>query len=314
MPLLADAEALHETVERLGEFAEPREPDVVLGAEARGFILGAALAYRLGCGFVAARKPGKLPWRTISAKYALEYGFDALELHADAIKHGLEGPDPRRPPGHRRHRPGQDRPRRAARRHRRRPRVRDRARVPERPREARRLRRLFTHPVLGLNAVGVEERPPCRYIIQSPDVRPAHRALHLRVPGARRGQSPALALPRSRAPARCGEPRRLQGHVRLRLRLRARRARDPRRARLGAARGVGHAVPQPDDRARSSRPRWSCSTSRRGGSRRASGRGASSATRRSARGPSPRRPSACSAAAKRSSGSPSSARSARTPP
>ncbi len=88
MPLLADPEALHETVERLAEFAEPRKPDVVLGAEARGFILGAALAYRLGCGFVAARKPGKLPWRTISAKYALEYGFDALELHADAISDG----------------------------------------------------------------------------------------------------------------------------------------------------------------------------------------------------------------------------------
>ena len=88
MPLLADPEALHETVERLAEFAEPRKPDVVLGAEARGFILGAALAYRLGCGFVAARKPGKLPWRTISAKYALEYGFDALEVHADAISDG----------------------------------------------------------------------------------------------------------------------------------------------------------------------------------------------------------------------------------
>jgi adenine phosphoribosyltransferase len=88
MPLLADSEALHETVERLAEFAEPRKPDVVLGAEARGFILGAALAYRLGCGFVAARKPGKLPWRTISAKYALEYGFDALELHADAVSQG----------------------------------------------------------------------------------------------------------------------------------------------------------------------------------------------------------------------------------
>ena len=90
MPLLADSEALHETVERLGAFAEPREPDVVLGAEARGFILGAALAYRLGCGFVPARKPGKLPWRTISAKYALEYGFDALELHADAISPGMK--------------------------------------------------------------------------------------------------------------------------------------------------------------------------------------------------------------------------------
>jgi adenine phosphoribosyltransferase len=90
MPLLADSEALHETVEQLGAFAGPREPDVVLGAEARGFILGAALAYRLGCGFVAARKPGKLPWRTISAKYALEYGFDALELHADAINPGTK--------------------------------------------------------------------------------------------------------------------------------------------------------------------------------------------------------------------------------
>jgi adenine phosphoribosyltransferase len=88
MPLLADAEALQETVERLAKFAEPRRPDVVLGAEARGFILGAALAYRLKCGFVAARKPGKLPWRTVSAKYALEYGFDALELHADAITGG----------------------------------------------------------------------------------------------------------------------------------------------------------------------------------------------------------------------------------
>jgi adenine phosphoribosyltransferase len=86
MPLLADPEALHETVERLAEFAEPRKPDLILGAEARGFILGAALAYRLDCGFVAARKPGKLPWRTVSVKYALEYGFDALELHADAIK------------------------------------------------------------------------------------------------------------------------------------------------------------------------------------------------------------------------------------
>jgi adenine phosphoribosyltransferase len=88
MPLLADADALHETVERLAEFAEPRRPDLILGAEARGFILGAALAYRLHCGFIPARKPGKLPWRTVSVKYALEYGFDALELHADAITPG----------------------------------------------------------------------------------------------------------------------------------------------------------------------------------------------------------------------------------
>jgi adenine phosphoribosyltransferase len=88
MPLLADPEALHETVDLLCEWGEIREPDLILGAEARGFILGAAMAYKLGCGFVAARKPGKLPWRTISAKYALEYGFDVLELHADAITPG----------------------------------------------------------------------------------------------------------------------------------------------------------------------------------------------------------------------------------
>lgn len=88
MPLLADSESLREAVDRLAEWAEPRRPDVILGAEARGFILGGAMAYKLGCGFVAARKPGKLPWRTVSAKYALEYGFDALELHADAIRGG----------------------------------------------------------------------------------------------------------------------------------------------------------------------------------------------------------------------------------
>jgi adenine phosphoribosyltransferase len=88
MPLLGDPQALHDTVERLVEWAEPRKPDLILGAEARGFILGAALAYRLGCGFVPARKPGKLPWRTISVKYALEYGFDALEVHADAVSPG----------------------------------------------------------------------------------------------------------------------------------------------------------------------------------------------------------------------------------
>ena len=88
MPLLADAEAFRTTVDQLAEFAEPHRPDLVLGAEARGFMLGGALAYRLGCGFVAARKPGKLPWETVSAEYALEYGVDSLELHADAITSG----------------------------------------------------------------------------------------------------------------------------------------------------------------------------------------------------------------------------------
>lgn len=88
MPLLADPESFRATVEALAEFAEPRQPDLVLGAEARGFILGGALAYQLGCGFVAARKPGKLPWDTVSAEYALEYGMDSLELHTDAIADG----------------------------------------------------------------------------------------------------------------------------------------------------------------------------------------------------------------------------------
>jgi adenine phosphoribosyltransferase len=88
MPLLGDPGCLREAVELLAEWAEPRQPDVILGAEARGFILGAALAYKLGCGFVAARRPGKLPWKTVSATYALEYGENSLELHADAINDG----------------------------------------------------------------------------------------------------------------------------------------------------------------------------------------------------------------------------------
>jgi adenine phosphoribosyltransferase len=79
MPLLADPEALQDAVGQIAEWAAPKKPDLVLGAEARGYITGGALACRLGCGFVAARKPGKLPWRTVAAKYALEYGFDSLE-------------------------------------------------------------------------------------------------------------------------------------------------------------------------------------------------------------------------------------------
>jgi adenine phosphoribosyltransferase len=88
MPLLADPSSLRELVELLAAWVEPRKPDVILGAEARGFILGAALAYKLGCGFVAARRPGKLPWKTVSASYALEYGENSLEVHADAFAGG----------------------------------------------------------------------------------------------------------------------------------------------------------------------------------------------------------------------------------
>jgi adenine phosphoribosyltransferase len=88
MPLLADPNALRDAVDRLADWAGPKEPDLILGAEARGFILGGALAYKLGCGFCAARRPGKLPWKTISASYALEYGENALEVHADAFADG----------------------------------------------------------------------------------------------------------------------------------------------------------------------------------------------------------------------------------
>ncbi len=88
MPLIGDAEGLRTTVDLLADWSAPRDPDIVLGAEARGYITGGALACKLGCGFVAARKPGKLPWRTVAAKYALEYGFDTLEVHADSIRPG----------------------------------------------------------------------------------------------------------------------------------------------------------------------------------------------------------------------------------
>jgi adenine phosphoribosyltransferase len=88
MPLLADREALKETIDLLSDWAAERRPQIVVGGEARGFFIGSAIAYRLGCGFVPARRPGKLPLETISAEYALEYGTNALELQADAFEGG----------------------------------------------------------------------------------------------------------------------------------------------------------------------------------------------------------------------------------
>jgi adenine phosphoribosyltransferase len=87
-PLLLDVDALGAAVESLAAWARPLGVDFVLAAEARGFILGGALARELGVGFVPARKPGKLPWNTVSAEYVLEYGVDALEMHADALADG----------------------------------------------------------------------------------------------------------------------------------------------------------------------------------------------------------------------------------
>jgi adenine phosphoribosyltransferase len=87
-PLMADAAALDAAVGGLAEYARPLGVEIVIAAEARGFLLGAALARELGAGFVLARKPGKLPYETVRAEYLLEYGTDALELHSDAVASG----------------------------------------------------------------------------------------------------------------------------------------------------------------------------------------------------------------------------------
>ncbi len=87
-PLMADPDGLRLAVRGLAEYARPLAPDCVIAAEARGFLLGPALALELGAGFALARKPGKLPYETVSAEYLLEYGSDRLELHSDAIGRG----------------------------------------------------------------------------------------------------------------------------------------------------------------------------------------------------------------------------------
>jgi adenine phosphoribosyltransferase len=87
-PLLLEPAALDAAVRALAEHARSLEPELLIAAEARGFILGGALARELGCGFVPARKRGKLPSETVSASYELEYGIDALELHSDALADG----------------------------------------------------------------------------------------------------------------------------------------------------------------------------------------------------------------------------------
>jgi adenine phosphoribosyltransferase len=87
-PLFLDAQALRYTVEQLAGWAREWEVEYVVSAEARGFVLGAAVAVAADAGFILARKPGKLPRPVSSVEYALEYGVDALEVHADAIRDG----------------------------------------------------------------------------------------------------------------------------------------------------------------------------------------------------------------------------------
>jgi adenine phosphoribosyltransferase len=89
-PLLLDPGALDAAVSGLARLTRSLDVDIVVAAEARGFILGGALARELGAGFVPARKPGKLPHTTVASEYELEYGIDALEVHADALAGGAK--------------------------------------------------------------------------------------------------------------------------------------------------------------------------------------------------------------------------------
>ncbi len=84
--LLKNKDAFKHAIEELAKKFKNKKIDKVVAVEARGFILGAAIAYKIGAGFIPVRKKGKLPWKTNSAKYKLEYGTDILEIHHDAIE------------------------------------------------------------------------------------------------------------------------------------------------------------------------------------------------------------------------------------
>jgi len=87
-PLLRDPDAFHHCIDDFAELAEPYHPTVILGPESRGFIFGAALAYKMGIGFVMARKAGKLPGMTATVSYTLEYGTATLEVPLNSFKKG----------------------------------------------------------------------------------------------------------------------------------------------------------------------------------------------------------------------------------
>ena len=86
--LLKDKDAFKFAIDSMVKQVEDKKIDYIVGAESRGFLIGSALAYRLNCGFVPVRKKGKLPCKTISEEYALEYGTDSLYMHEDAINKG----------------------------------------------------------------------------------------------------------------------------------------------------------------------------------------------------------------------------------
>lgn len=86
--LLADPKGLKKAIKHMAKHFEKEKIEAVAGIEARGFILGGAIADRLECGFIPIRKKGKLPWKTIGQEYTLEYGVDSIEIHEDAIRKG----------------------------------------------------------------------------------------------------------------------------------------------------------------------------------------------------------------------------------
>ncbi|AHM56274.1 adenine phosphoribosyltransferase Apt [Peptoclostridium acidaminophilum DSM 3953] len=89
-PLLKDGKAFRNAIDAIVNNIKNKDIDIVVGPEARGFLLGAPVAYAIGAGFVPVRKPGKLPWETESYDYDLEYGEDSLEIHKDAIHPGTK--------------------------------------------------------------------------------------------------------------------------------------------------------------------------------------------------------------------------------
>ncbi|OGW77421.1 MAG: adenine phosphoribosyltransferase, partial [Omnitrophica bacterium RIFCSPHIGHO2_02_FULL_46_20] len=89
-PLLKDSKAFADAVDRIADEYKDKKVDVILSVEARGFIFGAAVAYKMGVGLAPVRKPGKLPHRTHSVTYDLEYGKDTLQIHQDAFSKGAK--------------------------------------------------------------------------------------------------------------------------------------------------------------------------------------------------------------------------------
>src|SRR5688572_6861868 len=87
-PVLADAASMRQVIDQFIKFSTPLHPDVIIGIESRGFVLGMPLALDLGLGFVPVRKVGKLPYDTVQEHYDLEYGTNTLEMHRDAVKPG----------------------------------------------------------------------------------------------------------------------------------------------------------------------------------------------------------------------------------